>query len=97
MLGLTFSSILDWSSYIVSIIPVSNRSFSRQSNSTQEHFSDPCNELGDTFAVMKRLQEILESLLPVDSPCSFLFLTAIWLTHGQLWAILKGKASLTQC
>ena len=27
----------------------------------------------------------------------FFFLTAIWLTHGQLWAILKGTASLTRC
>ena len=25
------------------------------------------------------------------------FLTAIWLSHGQLWAILKGTVSLTQC
>ena len=25
------------------------------------------------------------------------FLTAIWLSHRQLWAILKGTASLTQC
>ena len=25
----------------------------------------------------------------------FFFLTAIWLSHGQLWAILKGTASLT--
>ena len=24
------------------------------------------------------------------------FLTAIWLTHDQLWAILKATASLTQ-
>ena len=24
-------------------------------------------------------------------------LTAIWLPHGQLWAILKGAASLTRC
>ena len=24
-----------------------------------------------------------------------LFLTAIWLSHGQLWAILEGTASLT--
>ena len=28
---------------------------------------------------------------------NFFFLTAIWLTHGQLWAILKGTASLTRC
>ena len=27
----------------------------------------------------------------------FFLLTAIWLTHGQLWAILKGTASLTRC
>ena len=27
----------------------------------------------------------------------FFFLTAIWLTHGQIWAILKGTASLTRC
>ena len=26
-----------------------------------------------------------------------IFLTAIWLSHGQLWAILKGTASLTWC
>ena len=25
------------------------------------------------------------------------FLTAIWLPHGQFWAILKWTASLTQC
>ena len=25
------------------------------------------------------------------------FLTAIWLPHGQLWAIIEGTASLTQC
>ena len=32
----------------------------------------------------------------ITSPCdTFFFLTAIWLTHGQLWAILKGTASLT--
>ena len=24
-------------------------------------------------------------------------LTAIWLPHGQLWAIIKGAASLTRC
>ena len=29
--------------------------------------------------------------------CTFLILTAIWLSHGQLWAILKGAASLTRC
>ena len=27
----------------------------------------------------------------------FLFLTAIWLPHGQLWAIIEGTASLTRC
>ena len=27
----------------------------------------------------------------------FFFLPAIWLPHGQLWAILKGTASLTRC
>ena len=27
----------------------------------------------------------------------FFILTAIWLPHGQLWAILKETASLTQC
>ena len=52
------------------IIPVRNRSFSRQNDSNQEHFSDPYNELGDTFAVTKRLQEIPEPLSPVDSPRS---------------------------
>ena len=26
-----------------------------------------------------------------------IFLTAIWLPHGQFWAIFKGTASLTQC
>ena len=31
------------------------------------------------------------------SKCTTLFLTAIWLSHSQLWAILKGTASLTQC
>ena len=31
-------------------------------------------------------------------PCSPLFfLTAIWLPHGQLWAIIEGAASLTRC
>ena len=25
------------------------------------------------------------------------FSTAIWLPHGQLWAILKGTASLIRC
>ena len=25
------------------------------------------------------------------------FLTAIWLPHGKLWAIIEGTASLTQC
>ena len=25
------------------------------------------------------------------------FLTATWLSHGHLWAILKGTALLTQC
>ena len=24
-------------------------------------------------------------------------LTAIWLTHGQLWAIIEGTASLIRC
>ena len=27
----------------------------------------------------------------------FLFLTGVWLSHGQLWAILKGTASLIRC
>ena len=27
----------------------------------------------------------------------FFFLTAVWLPHGQLWAIIEGTASLTQC
>ena len=27
----------------------------------------------------------------------FFFLTAIWLSHGQLWVILEGTASLTRC
>ena len=27
----------------------------------------------------------------------FFFLTAAWQLHGQLWAIVEGKASLTQC
>ena len=27
----------------------------------------------------------------------FLFLTAIWLSHSQLWAIFEGTASLTRC
>ena len=27
---------------------------------------------------------------------AFFFLTAIWQSHGQLWAILKGTASLTR-
>ena len=26
-----------------------------------------------------------------------IFLTAIWLPHGQLWSILKGTASPTWC
>ena len=26
-----------------------------------------------------------------------MYLSAIWLLHGQLWAIIKGAASLTQC
>ena len=26
-----------------------------------------------------------------------IFLTAIWLPHGQLWAIIKGAASLIRC
>ena len=26
-----------------------------------------------------------------------IFLTAIWLPHGQHWAILKGTASITRC
>ena len=27
----------------------------------------------------------------------FFFSTAIWLPHGQLWAIIEGTASLTRC
>ena len=27
----------------------------------------------------------------------YFFLTAIWLSHSQLWAILQGTASLTRC
>ena len=27
----------------------------------------------------------------------YFFLTAIWLPHGQLWAIIEGTASLTRC
>ena len=27
----------------------------------------------------------------------YIFLTAIWLSHGQPWPILEGTASLTQC
>ena len=34
--------------------------------------------------------------LPHETDFDF-FLTAIWLSHGQLWAILEGTASLTQC
>ena len=26
-----------------------------------------------------------------------IFLTAIWLLHGQLWVIIEGTASLTRC
>ena len=25
----------------------------------------------------------------------FIFLTAVWLSHGQIWVILEGTASLT--
>ena len=27
----------------------------------------------------------------------YFFLSATWLPHGQLWAIIEGTASLTQC
>ena len=27
----------------------------------------------------------------------FLFVSAIWLPHGQLWTIIEGTATLTQC
>ena len=32
-----------------------------------------------------------------QEPGSIFFLTAIWLSHGQLWAILRGTALLTRC
>ena len=35
--------------------------------------------------------------LPLVSAYFFFFLTAIWLSHGQLWAIFEGTASLTRC
>ena len=25
------------------------------------------------------------------------FLTSIWLSHGQLWVIIEGRASLARC
>ena len=34
-------------------------------------------------------------LLAVKKKEMFFFSTAIWLLHGQLWAILKEPASLT--
>ena len=34
---------------------------------------------------------IVQFLIP------FFFLTAIWLPHDQIWAIIEGTASLTQC
>ena len=33
----------------------------------------------------------------ISSDASIFFLAAIWLTHGQLCAILKGAVSLTRC
>ena len=30
-------------------------------------------------------------------PHGVIFLTAIWLNDGQLWAIIEGAASLTRC
>ena len=43
-------------------------------------------------ATNKQIKEYKRSLQEF-----FFFLTAIWLTHGQLWAILRGTASLTRC
>ena len=33
---------------------------------------------------------------PTLMQCFYVFLTAIWLPHGQLWAIVEGKASPTR-
>ena len=43
------------------------------------------------------LQKCYIALFMCTSQRAVFFLTAIWLTHGQLWAILKGTASLTRC
>ena len=40
---------------------------------------------------------IVFSLVPFFNPTLQLFLTATWLSHGQLWAVLEGAASLTRC
>ena len=53
-----------------------------------------------TFEKFLRILFFTEHLLVTTSvltcfPCFCLFLTTIWLSHGQLWAILKGTASIT--
>ena len=44
------------------------------------------------------LKQIKQIFLQGKCPALDLFFsTAIWLSHGQLWAILEGTASLTRC
>ena len=60
-------------------------------------------------ALLKLIESVLENRfqrvvlngqtsewLPIKADFLF-FLTAIWLTHGQLWVITEGTASLTTC
>ena len=45
----------------------------------------------------RELYLTLEDLMYYLDTLKGFFLTAIWLPHGQLWAIIGEEASLTQC
>ena len=54
------------------------------------------------WAVKKNFEDVVNHIhdLQINQLTNsffFFFLTAIWLSHDQLWAILEGTASLTQC
>ena len=61
-------------------------------------FLDVCNQACPKYSNNKfviYLQYLKEKMkTEVDF---LLFLSAIWLCHGQIWAIINGKASLTRC
>ena len=52
--------------------------------------------MGNVIIVTSNKKKTGTTVYKTDA-MSFFFLTAIWLSHGQLWAILEGTASLTRC